>query len=72
MCSRYSLTSPPEAVRSYFGYHNDEAFPPRYNIAPTQPVLIVRPDHAASTRDRAGALGPDPIVGQGPRPNSRR
>ena len=46
MCSRYSLTSPPEAVRSYFGYHNDEAFPPRYNIAPTQPVLIVRPDHA--------------------------
>lgn len=42
MCSRYSLTSPPEAVRSYFGTVNLEVFPPRYNIAPTQPVVIVR------------------------------
>ena len=45
MCSRYSLTSPPEAVRSYFAHLNETAFPPRYNIAPTQPVLIVRLDH---------------------------
>lgn len=44
MCSRYSLTSPPEAVRAYFAYHNSEAFPPRYNIAPSQPVAIVRND----------------------------
>ncbi len=42
MCSRYSLTSPPEAVRRTFGTFNLEEFPPRYNIAPTQPVLIVR------------------------------
>lgn len=42
MCSRFSLTSPPEAVRSYFGTFNLEIFPPRYNIAPTQPVAIVR------------------------------
>lgn len=42
MCSRYSLTSPPEAVRATFGVFEIEAFPPRYNIAPTQPVLIVR------------------------------
>lgn len=45
MCSRYSLTSPPEAVRSYFGAFVREEFPPRYNIAPTQPVHIVRNDH---------------------------
>lgn len=44
MCSRYSLTSPPDAVRAYFRYHNEAEFPPRYNIAPTQPVAIVRPD----------------------------
>lgn len=44
MCSRYSLTSPAEALRAYFGHHNKEPFPPRYNIAPSQPVLIVRPD----------------------------
>jgi putative SOS response-associated peptidase YedK len=42
MCSRYSLTLPPEAVRSYFRYDNEAVFPPRYNIAPSQPVAIVR------------------------------
>jgi putative SOS response-associated peptidase YedK len=42
MCSRYNLTSPPEAVRAYFAHQSDHVFPPRYNIAPTQPVLIVR------------------------------
>ena len=42
MCSRYSLTSPPEAVRAYFRYLNEAVFPPRYNIAPSQPVAIVR------------------------------
>lgn len=43
MCSRYSLTGPHEAVRAYFEYGNDHPFPPRYNIAPTDPVAIVRP-----------------------------
>lgn len=42
MCSRYSLTSPPEAVRAYFGYRDTPNFPARYNIAPTQPVAVVR------------------------------
>ncbi len=44
MCSRYNLTSPPEAVRAYFKHGNEVAFPPRFNIAPTQPVGIVRTD----------------------------
>ncbi len=47
MCSRYSLTSPPEAVRAYFGARNKPQFPPRFNIAPTQPVLVARLDHKA-------------------------
>src|SRR5262245_51710380 len=42
MCSRYALTSPYEAVRAYFAYRNAAVFPPRYNIAPSQPVAIVR------------------------------
>jgi len=42
MCSRYSLTSPPEAVRAYFSLADTHDFPPRYNIAPTQPVAVVR------------------------------
>lgn len=44
MCSRYNLTTKLEAVRDHFGVVNGEPYPPRYNIAPTQPVLIVRLD----------------------------
>lgn len=36
------MTSPPEAVRAFFGYENDVEFPPLYNIAPSDPVLVVR------------------------------
>ncbi|MGE0202674.1 MAG: SOS response-associated peptidase [Hyphomicrobiaceae bacterium] len=53
MCSRYSLTSPPEAVRAYFGHANAPNYPPRYNIAPSQPVAIVRLDER---RERELAL----------------
>lgn len=43
MCSRYTLISPPEAVRCLFHCdEGEESFPPRYNIAPTDPVLIIR------------------------------
>ena len=45
MCSRYSFTSPPEAVRALFGYSQQPNFPPRHNVAPTQPIPIVRLDH---------------------------
>lgn len=42
MCSRYSLTISPQALSRAFGRYEGEDFPPRYNIAPSQPVLIVR------------------------------
>jgi putative SOS response-associated peptidase YedK len=42
MCSRYRLTSPPDAVRTLLATTNDELFPPRTNIAPTQPVHVAR------------------------------
>lgn len=42
MCSRYSLTAPPEAIGKLFAVPVEHGFPPRYNIAPTDPVLIVR------------------------------
>ncbi|WP_424361156.1 SOS response-associated peptidase [Methylocystis parvus] len=41
MCGRYALTSAPEAIRRLFGYAETPNFPPRYNIAPTQPIAIV-------------------------------
>ena len=48
MCSRYNLTTPPEAVRAHFGYGDTPNVPARYNIAPTQPIPVV-------CRDRQGA-----------------
>jgi putative SOS response-associated peptidase YedK len=42
MCGRYCITSAPEAVRRLFRYPEQPNFPPRYNVAPTQPVPIVR------------------------------
>jgi putative SOS response-associated peptidase YedK len=42
MCGRYSITTAPEAMRALFRYGEQPNFPPRYNIAPTQPVPIVR------------------------------
>jgi putative SOS response-associated peptidase YedK len=42
MCGRYCISSAPEAIRRLFRYRQQPNFPPRYNIAPTQPVPIVR------------------------------
>ena len=42
MCGRYLLTSAPEAVRALLRYLERPNFPPRYNIAPTQPIAAVR------------------------------
>ena len=52
MCSRYSLTSPPEAVRAYFGYRDTPNFPARFNIAPTQPIAVVHRDREGLRRFR--------------------
>jgi len=42
MCGRYAITTAPEAIRRLFRYAEHPNFPPRYNVAPTQPVPIVR------------------------------
>jgi putative SOS response-associated peptidase YedK len=42
MCGRYVITSPPGAVRVLFGYPEQPNFPPRYNVAPTQRIPLVR------------------------------
>jgi putative SOS response-associated peptidase YedK len=42
MCGRYAVTSSPEAIRALFRYDDRPNFPPRYNIAPTQPIAVVR------------------------------
>ena len=41
MCGRFALTASPMEVGEAFSLADLEPFPPRYNIAPTQPILIV-------------------------------
>lgn len=47
MCGRFVITSPPAAIRQAFGYAEQPNFPPRFNIAPTQPVPVVILDQGA-------------------------
>ena len=42
MCGRYCITTAPEAIRALFRYPERPNFPPRYNVAPTQPVPVMR------------------------------
>jgi len=54
VCGRFTLTSTPEALAERFGLDAPPELAPRYNIAPGQPVLVVR-ERAAGMR-RASAL----------------
>jgi putative SOS response-associated peptidase YedK len=47
MCGRFVITSSPEALRRLFGYDEQPNMPPRYNIAPTQPVPVVLAERGA-------------------------
>src|SRR5256886_7905568 len=42
MCGRSAITTAPEAIRQLSGSLEQPIFPPRYNVAPRQPVPIVR------------------------------
>ena len=42
MCGRYAIISAPEEIRRLFRYAEQPNFPPRYNVAPTQPIPLVR------------------------------
>src|SRR5712692_4592200 len=42
MCGRYRLTAKERYLRDHFGLDEDLSWAPRWNIAPTQPVPIIR------------------------------
>jgi len=50
MCGRYRLTAKERHLRDHFGLDEDPAWTPRWNIAPTQLVPIVRQKSVSSTR----------------------
>lgn len=42
MCGRFALKLPPAALKDYFDLDGTPDFGPRYNIAPTTPILAIR------------------------------
>lgn len=48
MCGRFVITLSPELFREAYGYEERPNFPPRYNVAPTQPVPIVTREDGAT------------------------
>ncbi|HYL91985.1 MAG TPA: SOS response-associated peptidase [Alphaproteobacteria bacterium] len=44
MCGRYRLTAKERYMRDHFGLDEDPVWAPRWNIAPTQPVPVIRQD----------------------------
>lgn len=51
MCGRFTLRAPAEAIASLFNLDEMTQVVPRYNIAPTQPVGIVRMNPAREARE---------------------
>ena len=58
MCGRFVITSPPESLRRLFGYFEQPNFPPRYNVAPTQPIPVVINDNGRHFRLMRWGLWP--------------
>lgn len=44
MCGRFSVSASPEEIAKRFGLPGTPELPPRYNIAPSQPIAIIRFD----------------------------
>ena len=42
MCGRYTIVLTPEELHAIFLYLERPNFPARYNVAPTQPIPVVR------------------------------
>jgi putative SOS response-associated peptidase YedK len=46
MCGRYKLSTPGDELWEYFDLHGEQLpLVPRFNIAPTQPIAVVRAPH---------------------------
>ena len=51
MCGRYRLSRRKQLVEEYFSASGDEDWSPRYNVAPTQPVPVIRQNPKEPVRE---------------------
>ena len=57
MCGRFVVATPMMTIFEYFDIHDPriDTLPPRYNVAPTTPIAIVRDTGEARIAETAGA-----------------
>ena len=67
MCGRFSLGASATTLAAQFVLFEAPAWTPRYNIAPTQEVLVVVQDPTTAHRQaRLHRWGLIPLLGKGP------
>src|ERR1700694_2524076 len=67
MCGRFTLTQP-AYIAAKFGLDNfapvePEFYEPRFNVAPTQRIVVI--PTVDNQREARRAVGPDPVLGEG-------
>lgn len=71
MCGRYKLSTPGDELWEHFDLHGEQLpLVPRYNIAPTQPIAVIRDPHLLEllrwglpmANPRAGGVPPSGIA----------
>ena len=70
MCGRYTLKAPREAIAEAFDLADVPELLPRYNIAPTQAVPVVRLDRASGKRRSRSSNGGSSRPGPTTRPSA--
>ena len=68
MCGRYSLEATPQELVEAFALAEALSFAPRFNVAPTQPVPVVRADDTGERRMSVVRWGLTPTWWKQPRP----
>lgn len=66
MCGRYALGTPDDDLTELFDLPEVPSLEPRDNIAPTQPVAVVRLAEARGCATSNAALGSDSLLVPGP------
>jgi putative SOS response-associated peptidase YedK len=65
MCGRYRLSRRKQLIEEYFAsVSGEDDWTPRYNIAPTQSVPVIRQNSKEPRRELSAQMGPDPVMGK--------
>jgi putative SOS response-associated peptidase YedK len=65
MCGRYRLSRRKQIIEEHFAASGGEDWEPRYNIAPTQPIPVIRQNPKEPVRELSLVRWADSVMGKG-------